>query len=322
MSVIDTSLQGEYRNRVPIFTRLADEALFALKSGLDGSDIKLHSLTTRVKSLASLEEKIQRKAYSAPLQQVTDIVGVRIVVLFLSDLSRVAEIVASTFDVLDADDKVQGVEDPSTFGYMSQHFEAMLPKTHTGPRYDDLLGIRFEVQVRTLLMDAWANVSHHLAYKGESSIPPELRRDFHALSGLFYVADKHFELFFDRTRAVREQTGQLLTGTHDEVGLNLDTLAAFLLQRFPDRVHSARPAVGQLADELLRFGYETLPQVEDVLAQTADRFALAESERPPHGEGGGAFFDVGVVRKSLELHDPSYADFLDRTARGNEGNED
>ena len=85
--------------------------------------------------------------------------------------------VESLFDVLAAEDKVEGVGDPSTFGYMSQHFEATNPDEHTGPRYDRLRGIRFEVQVRTLLMDAWANVSHYLAYKGDASIPPELRTE-------------------------------------------------------------------------------------------------------------------------------------------------
>ena len=57
-----------------------------------------------------------------------------------------------------------------------------------------LHGIKFEIQCRTILQNAWASVSHRLAYKGEASIPEALRKDFHALAGLFYVADKHFEL--------------------------------------------------------------------------------------------------------------------------------
>jgi putative GTP pyrophosphokinase len=67
-------------------------------------------------------------------------------------------------------------------------------KGHSGPRYDPLKHLRFEVQVRTIVMDAGAAVSHHLDYKGGTSVPSELRKDFYALSGLFYVADQHFEV--------------------------------------------------------------------------------------------------------------------------------
>ena len=49
----------------------------------------------------------------------------------------------------------------------------------------------FEIQVRTIAQDAWDSVSHYLDYKN-NSIRDELKRDFYALSGLFYVADTHF----------------------------------------------------------------------------------------------------------------------------------
>lgn len=44
------------------------------------------------------------------------------------------------------------------------------------------------------MLNAWASISHYLGYKKESDIPAELRRDFNALSGLFYVADTHFAM--------------------------------------------------------------------------------------------------------------------------------
>ena len=226
--------------------------------------------------------------------------------LFRSDMARVEEIVASDFEVLDVSDTVAGSDDPSTFGYMSQHFEARLPAALTGARYEGLSHHRFEIQVRTILMDAWANVSHYLAYKGEESIPTELRRDFNALSGLFYVADTHFELFFDQTKVVREEAGERLVGETSDLPLNLDTLAEFLLRRFPDRIHAAREGVGELASQLLGFKIRTIAELEDILAQTEEAFAEAEVADPPMGEDGKKYWDVGVVRISLGLLDPAY----------------
>jgi len=302
--------QDEYRRLEGDYERLREEAEFALQKRIDAQGIKLHSLTSRVKGLLSLEEKTQRKGYTSPLEQAPDVVGVRVVVLFLPDIFTVADIVNSLFDVVDASDTVEGSADPATFGYMSQHFEANLSAKHTGPRYDGLGNIRFEVQVRTLLMDAWANVSQFLGYKDELSIPAELRRDFHALSGLFYVADKHFELFFDQTKAVRQETEQLLAEASNAVPLNLDTLAAFLEQRFSDREHASRAGIGELADELLRFGYNTISELEDMLAQSEPLFMKREKAQPPHHEQGRRFTDIGVVRMSLRLLNPSYEEFV------------
>ena len=63
----------------------------------------------------------------------------------------------------------------------------------------EVTGKPFEIQVRTIAQDAWASVSYHLDYKKEETIPVELRRDFYALSGLFYIADQHFKILRDVT---------------------------------------------------------------------------------------------------------------------------
>jgi putative GTP pyrophosphokinase len=81
---------------------------------------------------------------------------------------------------------------------MSVHHIVRFGSKHKGERYDNIKNIPFEIQVRTIAMDAWANISHYLDYKTEQDIPTELKRDFHALSGMFYVADKHFQLFFEQ----------------------------------------------------------------------------------------------------------------------------
>jgi ppGpp synthetase/RelA/SpoT-type nucleotidyltranferase len=51
--------KATYSAREPQYTRLRDEVLFALEGETEKAGIKLHSLTARVKSLKSLEEKAQ-----------------------------------------------------------------------------------------------------------------------------------------------------------------------------------------------------------------------------------------------------------------------
>jgi putative GTP pyrophosphokinase len=315
-SVSETTWQEDYGRRMADYQRLQTEAEWILDTRITAKGIKLHTLVSRVKDLPSLEEKAERKGYSSPLEQTPDVVGIRAVVLFRSDMEKVADIVAAEFDIIGISDTVGGVDDPSTFGYMSQHYVARLPDKLVGPRYEGLYDVRFEVQVRTILMDAWANVSHYLAYKGESSIPLALRRDFNALSGLFYVADTHFELFFDQTTAVREQAGKELVEEATDIPLNLDTLAAYLVRRFPDRIHDDRLGVGSLVNELLSVGYTTIAELDERLNSAQDAFVKDEKDHPPThtrrravGGAGGRYLDVGVVRVSLRLTDEAYQDF-------------
>lgn len=88
------------------------------------------------------------------------------------------------------DNKINDTE-TNIFDYMSLHLKAHLKST-SEPYSEEINKIPFEIQVRTIAQDAWASISHYLDYKKASSIPKQLKRDFHALSGLFYVADTHF----------------------------------------------------------------------------------------------------------------------------------
>jgi putative GTP pyrophosphokinase len=119
---------------------------------------------------------------------------------------------------------------------MSVHFIAKIKPNFSGPRYDGLVGVPLEIQVRTIAMDAWATISHYLSYKSAIDVPSEMRRDFFALSGLFYVADSHFEMFFKgRERGRTQIAAELKAGTQG-LEINLDSLTEYLASRFPDRV--------------------------------------------------------------------------------------
>jgi putative GTP pyrophosphokinase len=184
------------------------------------------------------------------------------------------------------------------------HFDARWRDVHVGPRNDDIRAIGFEIQVRTIVMDAWANISHYLAYKGESSIPEELRRDFFALSGLFYVADTHFEMLSGRSRDIEERAESELAGGSEDLEVTLESLSAFLASRFPDRKRAGRDAISELADELRQFGVDRIAQLDPLIASASERFSDEESRR------GTPFADVGVIRGSLATVNPAYDAFL------------
>jgi putative GTP pyrophosphokinase len=313
MKIIGVSLINEFRKREPAYKRVLEESLFILERGLRLEDIKYHSIPTRIKSFDSFMAKAKRKAGERkqadvdPFAEVTDIVGLRVVCLFLSDIARDGKVIKNHFDILTEDNKIDDA-DVSSFGYMSVHFVANIKPSYSGPRYDDLVGIPLEIQVRTIAMDAWATISHYLSYKSAIDVPSELRRDFYALSGLFYVADSHFEIFFKgRERSRIEMAAELDAGS---VGLNqeinLDRLSAYLASRLPDRERNDSKSISELVQELHDGEYRSLEQLDDAIAIGYDAFVAYEKEHPPASSKTPQYSGVGVVRLLLAIVDKTY----------------
>lgn len=306
MSTDDSSFEKIYQGNNQRYQQLKEEVEFILNDIAQRTEVKIHSISGRVKGLNSVLEKIQRKGYSKPAQELEDIVGCRIVCLFISDLAKIEKAIMDEFKVRKSEDKVEGGGDSATFGYMSKHYICQLGATHSGPRYNNLKDVTFEIQCRTLLMDAWANVSHYLAYKGTVSIPAHLRRDFFALSGLFYVADKHFELFLneainsEQEAISKANSGELID---DDDDINLETIRALFAELYPERREPRRIDISQFAEEAVDAGYTKVSQLRKDLNRAADVVIQLERDHPPAEYSGSRtiFNQVGIARQALGI---------------------
>ena len=267
--------------------------------------VKLHSVTSRVKDFASLSRKAAQRKLTAPFDEVRDIVGIRVVCLFLTDIPVISSALRSAFDIQAEDDKMAG-SDVTSFGYMSLHLEGVMKASHSGPRYNGLMNLPLEIQVRTIAMDAWANVSHYLSYKADVDVPDDLKRDFHALSGLFYVADKHFELFYRSSVKSREaaliNVTQAARADLDQQPLNADTLTAYLSVKFPDREGSTSEQTSEVLGEMLHIGITNLGQIDKIVDATAEAFTAYESA----SMGTDRFAAIGALRAAAYLYKPAY----------------
>ncbi len=187
------AFQKEYKKRADTLKNLESLALFTLDQAIKRRKVKVHSLTSRIKDLDSLLDKARARSIEAPFAEIYDILGLRVVCLFRSDIEVLTHIIRATFEIVEEENKEdQAASD--VFGYMGRHFVVTL-RGDSSTRSDvDLMDMRFEIQIRTVGQHVWASLSHHLDYKSEATVPSDLRRDFYALSGLFYVADTQFEL--------------------------------------------------------------------------------------------------------------------------------
>ena len=307
-------VRHDYNTRTNLYSRLMDEVCFSLKREIQARNIELNGeINYRIKKFDSFYNKIvQKQIRGDPFDLIEDIAGVRIICLYRSDLGKIGKIIATNFTVLSSDIKTQRT--PSTeFGYMADHYIVKLSEACKGPRYDDLKSIKCEIQIRTILMDAWDSISHHLDYKQEVDIPQNLRRDFYALSGLFYVADTHFEMFRNSVTSLksklRKSVNKNLFDLAQEV--NLDTIQAYLTWKFPKRARAEKQTYSVLLKNLIDTGYDSFEKINS----TTDKFvpaleALEKDQLRKTKEKSaihGKLRDAPFLRLGFQIFDDNYA---------------
>jgi putative GTP pyrophosphokinase len=172
--------------------------------------IQVSKIDGRVKDREECIRKFSRK-YRAALEEastayeiapyITDLIGIRIVCLYEDELDLVAEVVRSHFEVIEISNRVADVESTeSAFGYKGLHMDLRLNATRAPlPEYAAYAPYRFELQVRTVIQDAWSVLDHKIKYK--KSIPNALKRRINVLSALFELADREFKQIRDATEA-------------------------------------------------------------------------------------------------------------------------
>lgn len=172
--------------------------------------IEVSKIEGRVKDKTECVRKFSRK-YRTALEEsntaytiapyITDLIGVRVVCLYEDELDKVAQAVRAQFDVMEVTDKAAAVESTeASFGYKGLHLDLrprLLPGAPPAPpgaqRYP------FELQVRTIVQDAWAVLDHKIKYK--KAIPGPLKRRINVLAALFELADREFRQIRDATEA-------------------------------------------------------------------------------------------------------------------------
>ncbi|MBN1892974.1 hypothetical protein JW906_00685 [bacterium] len=151
----------------------------------------------RVKEIPSFAEKATRRQdrYPDPVHMFTDLCGMRIIVPTYDQVAVVREFIETRFHVIEFDDKTERLSEEE-FGYRDMHFIIQLREDRNlnlSEKELSQIGERkAEIQVRTVLQHAWAEILHDRIYKTAISVPVQWRREANRLAALLEKADESF----------------------------------------------------------------------------------------------------------------------------------
>ncbi len=176
-------------------------------------------LKSRIKSFASYYQKVLRQKSSEIYKKnslvcLTDMMGIRVVCLFLENIAEVERLISEKYNVREIEHK--GAEQSfREFGYESVHILIEIPdecldlsvldadflKSHPLPKE-----LCCEIQIRTILQDAWAEVEHELIYKTEfTPFDAPLRRKLASVNASLSLADTIFQEIRDYQKNFQRQ---------------------------------------------------------------------------------------------------------------------
>lgn len=215
------SILEEYKNNLSRFKQVEQEVKTKLNNTLGESGLLVAAIESRVKSYDSLAGKLELKGQKyKSLADLTDILGLRIITFYLDDVDKVASAIERLF-IIDWENSVdkRKIHEIDSFGYLSLHYICSIP----GFPY------RFEIQMRTLLQHAWANMDHDTGYKSGVEIPKRYMRSMSRLAGLLELVDDEFsKIRIELTDYRRRIQALVQSGNLNEVPIDGDTFRSYI----------------------------------------------------------------------------------------------
>ena len=134
----------------------------------------IHHMEYRLKSINSILGKLEKRGLEVSLDSIitnlTDIAGVRVICNYVSDVYKIADLLIKQSDIkLIA--KKDYIKHPKENGYRSLHLVVEVPIFLAEKVQPTVV----EIQIRTIAMDFWASLEHHLRYKADNEVPDGVR---------------------------------------------------------------------------------------------------------------------------------------------------
>lgn len=315
-------LLDQYKKSQGTFSNFTATLSVLITTLLGSSGIQVHTVTHRFKSYESLAGKLSRpdKTYDL-LTEITDLAGIRITTYFAGDVDRIAKVLEREFQV-DPNasvDKRKYIE-PERFGYSSLHYVVELSAARTNlSEYSKYQGLKCEIQVRSILQHAWAEIEHDLGYKSAAGVPIDIRRRFARVASLLELADDEFSHIRVALKEYEATVAAKISQSPTDVSLDLASFRAlYEIDSHVERLDQLVLSIGNgrigsqddlradtLVERLHSFGVANIGQLEHIAQREVEAVSAfvalwVEEELGPVSRGIGIFYLLYVLAASTK----------------------
>jgi len=270
----------QYSKKKSLYDDFAVEIENILQQAIETRGLKINVIQYRAKSEESFgkkaatpsEKEPEKPKYINPMKEITDLAGVRVITFFPSTVGQIGTLIHEEFEVLERVDHTASAEQEERLGYLSVHYLVRLGSNRCAlPEYKKFASLTAEIQVRTVLQHAWAEIEHDIRYKSTSAIPHAISRRFMALAGLLEMADREFEaiqLDYDAVRA--NALSAIVEGRLGEVEVTPDSLRSYLDVRLGPDDRISDYSYEWTTKTLRNMGSQNLAQVDECIKDFDD----------------------------------------------------
>ncbi|GAB6098144.1 hypothetical protein JCM16358_00230 [Halanaerocella petrolearia] len=297
-----------YKENRGIYRDLAVKVESIIEDVLSSEDIFYHSLESRVKEIDSFKEKADKDKYDDPVNEITDLTGIRIIAYFEKDVYKICNIIKELFkiDYSNSEDKSDLLE-ADKMGYKSVHYIARFTNERTNlsdfKQFKDLF---FEIQVKSILQHAWAEIEHDRNYKFKEDLPQHLQRRFYSLAGMLEMADREFNSLAKEVDNYKAKVRKLTKNGERGLRISKDSLNDYLLEEFDNEIKNnvLQPSFGKedsglnnIIKELNKFGIYDLIELDSILPAKFHDNIKIELEGLPNANL------IGLIRSMMIISD-------------------
>lgn len=271
---------AKYKQERDFYADLTRTAQQLIKQCLKGRGIRVQSVDARTKDVESFKDKASAPSgvdpnvpkYRDPSLEITDLAGVRIISYFLKPIDDIEDMIGDEFDVFERSDKSEALIEEERFGYQSIHYLLTIKENRAVlTEYARFERALFELQVRTLVQHAWAEIEHDIQYKSAPAIPSEIRRRFMSLAGLLELADREFQAIQDTDVEINRRARENLElGDLDAVEISPDALRAYLDKKLGADARISDFSYDWMTRLLKNLGFTNLGQVDRCIGKYDD----------------------------------------------------
>ncbi len=184
---------------------------------LEQIDLDLFHIESSTENINDFLERLKNSRENVTsLEDIPDLSCIRVILYFAEDLEKVSRLVEEEFTVYPLQSVAfDALRDPDAYGYRSVRFSVSLsPERSSLREWRKYAPLRGEIQIRTILQNAWATITKKLPYEEVQRSKSGLKRKLSRMSALLEEADEGFLTVWEFLReGSLPEEGRFASGT-------------------------------------------------------------------------------------------------------------